>query len=199
MSLQNVTSLAARASQHVPGEGRAIVSDHARLEAGILEDNGITAAVSTSGEAPAASSGLTVLVVDDSRDMRAYVRGCLLQPGTPVSAILEAADGRQALERLRQGGIDLVISDVVMPHMDGMALCRALQADANLASLPVLLITGEGIPSMLPDGVSGVLAKPFNATKLQASMRDVLSNASVNSPRRAAARRTLDEAAGEKD
>ena len=182
MSQENPTGFAHEASQHPPVEEGLDVSNHVRLEADILEAEGSTAAtVSTPRERQATQKGLTVLVVDDNPDMRAYVKGGLLQPGTQVTVVLEAADGRAALERVRQGGVDLIISDIVMPHLDGMALCRALQADANLRGLPVLLITGESLPPALPDGASGVLAKPFNATKLQGWVRRLLGTATGRS------------------
>lgn len=182
MSPQNPIGLASQASKRPSGTQRIAASDHVWLEADILDAEENPAAISTDREVPSPQNGLRVLVVDDNADMRAYVKGCLLQPGIHVTAVLEAADGRAALERARQGGIDLIICDVVMPNMDGVALCRALQAHEDLRDVPVLLITGEGLPPALPVGASGMLAKPFNATKMQAWVRRLLGNASGRSP-----------------
>ena len=98
-----------------------------------------------------------VLIVDDDVEMRAYVRLCL-KPLT--TRLLEAEDGLEALEHLRQGGIALVIADVMMPRMSGLELRDALHADPALAHVPLLLVTGE------VDLPGPVLKKPFNARLL---------------------------------
>lgn len=117
----------------------------------------------------------TVLVVDDDADMRLYVRTCL---GVAVTGVvLEAADGDEALRLARAEGPDLVISDVVMPGLDGEALCRALRADPATAGIPLLLVSGEarlvaaGAP---PTCADGSLAKPFNAARLRAAVARLL-------------------------
>lgn len=149
------------------GEAAAGISAHVRLEADLLTAGAGSLPVAPLQQA-AAPGRRTFLVVDDDPGMRLYVRRCLTQSSGDEITVLEAADGLAALERARQGGIDGIISDIVMPRLDGLALCRALQADAALRHLPVLLVTGEAIPSVLPDGVGGVLAKPFNAASLRA-------------------------------
>ena len=119
-----------------------------------------------------------ILIADDDEDMRLYLRRCLTGPGLPGVEVVEAADGREALERARQGGVDLVVSDLVMPHMDGLSLWRALQADEALRRVPVLLITGEGAPPSLPEGACEVLAKPFNKAALLAGASRLLGSPS---------------------
>lgn len=115
-------------------------------------------------------STLTVLVADDDADMRLYLRVCLQRMG--AARVLEAADGHEALTLA--SGADLVVSDVRMPDLDGVALCRALKADARTHSLPVLLVSGEGA---LPpgSGAGGFLAKPFNAAVLRAEVARLLA------------------------
>ena len=111
-----------------------------------------------------------VLVVDDDAGMRAYIRECLAV--LPVR-VEEALDGLDALERIQAGraeDVALVITDIVMPRMDGLALKSALQADPRWVQVPVLLITGESVRAR--DGP--VLRKPFNARKLRAVVEVLL-------------------------
>lgn len=112
-----------------------------------------------------------VLVVDDDAGMRAYIRECLAV--LPVR-VEEAPDGRHALEQIQAGPTEdlaLVISDIVMPGLDGRALKAALQADPRWSGVPVLLISGEAV--RVRDGP--VLRKPFNARRLRAAVQALLS------------------------
>jgi CheY-like chemotaxis protein len=115
----------------------------------------------------------TVLIVDDDADMRLYLRSCLETLGPRIARVLEAADGLTALRLARSGGVDMVISDVVLPAMSGLALCDAIHADARLRDIPVLLISGEDRPGGA-DGADGFLAKPFNARQLLAALDGLL-------------------------
>jgi CheY-like chemotaxis protein len=106
-----------------------------------------------------------ILVVDDDPAMRAYIVTSLA-PLWPC--LLEAATGDQALELLAAsdpGDVALVISDVVMPGLDGLALRAAIHALPGYADLPVLLVTGEAALDPVADGP--VLRKPFNARLLR--------------------------------
>lgn len=112
-----------------------------------------------------------VLVVEDDDAMRAYVCDCLAL--LPVR-VVEAADGHVALgliATLRAGDLALVVTDLMMPRMDGRALKAALRADRRWADVPVLLVTGEAV--RVRDGP--VLRKPFNARTLGASARALLN------------------------
>lgn len=153
----------------------AHVSDHVQLEADLLNETPIPATTGYRPEDPDTARGRVILIVDDDGEMRLYLKRCLMKAGTTDLVVIEAADGQEALEYARRGGIDLVISDIVMPKMDGLALCRAFQADEALRPLPVLLITGEGPLARLPGGVVGVLAKPFSAATLWAAVRPLLA------------------------
>ena len=117
---------------------------------------------------------LTVLVADDDADMRLYLTGCLRGFGLGALTITEAANGREALHLARAVRVDLIISDVVMPGLDGLALCRALKADADLARIPVLLISGEATQQLPDVGANAYLAKPFNAEDLRVCLLPLL-------------------------
>lgn len=112
-----------------------------------------------------------LLVVDDNADMRAYLTQ-LLQPDYDV---LLAADGRAALEMALAQPVELVLSDVMMPHMDGFELVRALRADPRTARLPIVLLTARaGEEESMQGrhaGADDYLAKPFSARQLLARVR----------------------------
>lgn len=82
-----------------------------------------------------------ILVVDDSITTRTLEKSILEAHGYRVT---QCVDGREALERLHEGGVDLVVSDVEMPRMDGFALLQAVKEDPGLGELPVVLVTSRG-------------------------------------------------------
>ncbi|GAA3630849.1 SpoIIE family protein phosphatase [Streptomyces chitinivorans] len=112
-----------------------------------------------------------VLVADDNADMREYLRR-ILAPGYRVTTV---ADGRAALEAVRADAPDMVVSDVMMPRMDGLELVAALRADSRTASVPVLLLSAragqEASIEGLEAGADDYLVKPFSAAELLARVR----------------------------
>jgi two-component system, chemotaxis family, chemotaxis protein CheY len=120
-------------------------------------------------------NAVTILIVDDDPDMRLYIRGCLRGLGEPARPVIDAADGVEALRRVQADGVGLVISDVVLPRMDGVSLRQAIRENPMFAFLPVLLISGEP-EAMHPSGTADAfLAKPFNAHQLLAVVRRLLN------------------------
>jgi CheY-like chemotaxis protein len=106
----------------------------------------------------------TVLLVDDDADMRLYLRSCLRGLASPFDRVIEAADGLEALRFVRSGSVDLVISDVGLPGLDGRRLTRAIRDDASLLHVSVLLISGDG--DVGDTTADGFLMKPFNSRQL---------------------------------
>ena len=104
--------------------------------------------------------------MDDDDDMRLYLDGCLHMLGAAV--VLAAADGAEAIRLARAEAPHLIISDIVMHGMDGVALCRALKSDARTRGIPLLLVSGE--TRAPPPCADGFLAKPFNTASLRASI-----------------------------
>lgn len=133
-----------------------------------------------------------VLVVDDNDDMRAYIGRILAAAGYQVDS---AADGRDALLRARARRPDLVLSDVMMPHLDGFGLLAALRADPGLSTVPVLLVSArageEASVEGLGAGADDYLTKPFSARELLAR---VSGNLRLNQLRQETARRLAEEA-----
>jgi PAS domain S-box-containing protein len=113
-----------------------------------------------------------VLVADDNADMREYLARLLRSAGYEVSTV---TDGQAALEAVRAGAPDLVISDVMMPRLDGLGLVAALRADARTAAVPVLLLSAragqEASIEGLRAGADDYLVKPFSAAELLARAR----------------------------
>ncbi len=109
-----------------------------------------------------------VLVVDDNHDMRHYIAR-LLSEGHVVRT---AADGVAALELMREWRPDLVLSDVMMPRLDGMGLLRAIRREPGLSSIPVVLISARAGDESRVEGVEAgaddYLVKPFSARELRA-------------------------------
>lgn len=109
----------------------------------------------------------TVLVVDDHADIRAFVRRHLERGGYRVT---EATDGEDALASVRQRLPDVVISDVMMPRLDGLGLCRALREDPDTDFLPILLLTAKATTEDRLEGLAelcdGYLTKPFDVREL---------------------------------
>jgi two-component system alkaline phosphatase synthesis response regulator PhoP len=81
-----------------------------------------------------------ILVVDDEADVREVVQLNLMREGFDVAT---APEGETALEQLRQGSFDAAVVDVMMPGMDGLALCRAIRQEPRLRNLPVLILTAR--------------------------------------------------------
>ena len=106
--------------------------------------------------------------MDDDPDMRLYLRRCLRNLTSPFERVLEAADGLEALRLVRSGAVDLVISDVGLPGLDGDRLSRAIRDDAALRHVSVLLISGDAVIG--ESTADGFLPKPFNSQQLLAAL-----------------------------
>jgi PAS domain S-box-containing protein len=115
--------------------------------------------------------GARVLLADDNADMREYLQR-LLEPAYQVTAV---TDGQAALEAARADAPDIVISDVMMPRLDGLQLVAALRADRRTAEVPVLLLSAragqEAAIEGLAAGADDYLVKPFAAAELLARVR----------------------------
>lgn len=113
---------------------------------------------------------LNVLVVDDSKVMRQMITRTLRLSGLPLGEVLEAANGQEALERLREHWVDLVLADVNMPVMDGETMVERMRADPALRSMPVLFVSTESSQKrikLLLEKSSGFVHKPFNPEEVR--------------------------------
>ncbi len=118
------------------------------------------------------------LVVDDFATMRRIVRNLLKELG--FVNVDEAEDGNAALQKLRAGKFDFVVTDWNMPNMTGIDLLRNIRADASLKHLPVLMITAEArkenIIEAAQAGASGYVVKPFTAATLDEKLQKIFAN-----------------------
>ena len=116
-----------------------------------------------------ANAGKLVLLVDDNADMRSYVRRLLEGQGYRVET---AADGQAALRRLAERTPDLILTDVMMPRLDGFGLLKAVRADAATAGIPVVMLSARAGEEAQVDGLEAgaddYLIKPFAARELLA-------------------------------
>jgi two-component system cell cycle sensor histidine kinase/response regulator CckA len=116
-----------------------------------------------------------ILVVDDEPSIRRFAARALLEEGF---AVREAADGAQALEMVHAGGVSVLVSDVVMPRLNGVKLMEALAR--SHPHLPVLLMSGYAAPELEGMGIAapcGLLTKPFSAERLIEEVRRCLGGA----------------------
>jgi two-component system chemotaxis response regulator CheY len=115
--------------------------------------------------------GLRTLIVDDSSVMRKIVARALQQGGLSLAQILEAGNGSEALEILRREKVDLVLSDINMPVMDGLEFVRQLRGVENAQGIPVVMITTEGSESHVMEAIScgarGYIRKPFTPDQMK--------------------------------
>ena len=115
------------------------------------------------------------LVVDDFSTMRRIVRNLLKELG--FANVDEAEDGVIALQKLKAGEFDFVVTDWNMPNMTGIELLRAIRADAALKTLPVLMITAEAkkenIIEAAQAGASGYIVNPFTAGTLSEKLNKI--------------------------
>ncbi|MDO9050031.1 MAG: chemotaxis response regulator CheY [Methylotenera sp.] len=115
------------------------------------------------------------LVVDDFSTMRRIVRNLLKELG--YTNVDEAEDGVIALNKLKGGGFEFVVSDWNMPNMDGLTLLQTMRADPELAKIPVLMVTAEAkkenIIAAAQAGANGYVVKPFTAVTLDEKLSKI--------------------------
>ena len=114
-----------------------------------------------------------ILIVDDSPAMRRVVRRVVDISGVDVGNYLEAGNGFEALAVLRGNWVDLIMTDINMPDMDGEELLLEVRKDAMLASIPVLIVSTDH-SDMLGLGADGYISKPFLPGRLSEEMNRLL-------------------------
>ena len=119
-----------------------------------------------------------VMVVDDSAAIRKILNRVLRQTGMAIGTVHEAGDGQEALELLRAHKIDLVLTDINMPKMDGLQLLGAIKASPQWNSIPVMMITTEGGETKVGEavrlGAAGYVRKPFTADQIKEKLAGIV-------------------------
>lgn len=116
----------------------------------------------------------SILIVDDSETSRMIIRKCLTMTGDEDATFFEADDGIRALAVLADHGIDLVVTDLNMPRMDGVTLVRKLRKGERSKAIEVVVISSMGsdhLDQELRDlGVSAIIRKPLTPAKVRAAL-----------------------------
>jgi two-component system chemotaxis response regulator CheY len=114
---------------------------------------------------------LDVLIVDDSAAIRKILQRVLRQAEVPIGTVYEAADGKEALEVLKQQTVGLILSDINMPNMDGLEFLTKVRAEQQWQNLPVVMVSTEGTHAKVLEaverGASGYVRKPFTAEQIK--------------------------------
>jgi two-component system, chemotaxis family, chemotaxis protein CheY len=125
----------------------------------------------------------SLLIVDDSPVIRSFIRRVIGLSGFEVREYFEASNGEEALTQLGQHRVDVILTDINMPTMNGEELLRRLGADGLLKSVPVLVIstdaTRDRILRVLALGAKGYMTKPFSPESLREALKRVLGERDV--------------------
>ena len=121
---------------------------------------------------------LDVLIVDDSAAIRKILQRVLQQSELVLGKVVEAADGREAVEALKLQKVGLIISDINMPNMDGLQLLGQLKANDQWKHVPVIIISTEGNQAKVMEavqlGAKGFVRKPFTAEQIKEKLAGIV-------------------------
>src|SRR5690606_34733637 len=118
----------------------------------------------------------TLLLVEDNRELRDYLKESLGQHYN----ILTANNGQQGLKKAKEKATDIITSDVMMPELDGLELCRIIKTPQELCHIPVILLTAKDAQIHSIEGLEqcadDYIAKPFNLTELIVRIQNIMDN-----------------------
>ncbi|MCF8077067.1 MAG: response regulator [Desulfotignum sp.] len=125
-----------------------------------------------------------VLVVDDSSSIRAIIKKIIKVSGFDVGGFLDACDGREALTVMAANQVDLVLTDINMPNMNGLELIARIKENHHLASVPVVVVSTEGSEKKMAEAMSlgavGYVKKPFVPEEIKQTLNKILEVGSGN-------------------
>ncbi|MGH7071311.1 MAG: response regulator [Terracidiphilus sp.] len=126
-------------------------------------------------------SEVRTLIVDDSSVMRKIVERALRQAGLNPLVVHEAASGTEGLDMLKATQVDLILSDINMPSMDGLEFLRQIRAQNLAPGVPVVMITTESseehVKQAIQSGAQGYIRKPFTAEQVKERVLPLLNAA----------------------
>lgn len=180
VTVESTLGFGSRFMVRLPYQEWVAVPDEAELASGDgaaqpkLSDSLIATPMPLAKPEPVPQEATVILVIEDNSDMRAYIRAHL----EGMFTVLEAANGRLGLEKACEEIPDLVLSDVMMPEMDGLEVSKALKEDNRTSHIPVVLLTAraqvEHRIQGFEAGADAFLPKPFNAQELQVRVRTLI-------------------------
>ncbi len=119
-----------------------------------------------------------VMIIDDSKSMRHVIKKVLKISGLEIGEIIEAGNGQEALDQLQDHWVDIILSDMHMPVMDGMEFLRRLGTHADFHDVPVVLVTTERNEERLAQamalGARAYLSKPFQPEEFRSLVLKLL-------------------------
>lgn len=125
---------------------------------------------------------ISALIVDDSSVMRKIIERALRNAGLSLAEVFEASSGVEALDLLRQRRVDLILSDINMPNMDGLEFLRGLRAQGLAPDVPVVMITTESsedhVRHAIAAGAQGYIRKPFTSEQVKDRILPLFGTAS---------------------
>ncbi len=120
----------------------------------------------------------TILIVDDSNTIRGALERTLTMTKLPIETIVQACDGKEALDKLKNTFVDIVLSDINMPNMNGVELVEHMKSHAEFKEIPVIVISTEGSKTRMKElkamGIAGYLRKPSRPEELRDSLLSIL-------------------------
>lgn len=144
------------------------ISDEIHFNPEYSEITEIETAISVSEEKP------MVLIVEDQKDVREYIKDCLGSGYT----IIEAENGKQGLQQVEEEEPDIIISDIMMPEMDGLEMTRKLKNQLKTSHIPIILLTAKASQEQklegLEEGADSYIPKPFNKQHLQIRVKKLI-------------------------
>ena len=121
---------------------------------------------------------LNIMIVDDSPVMRAFIRKVVGLTGLDGGEYCEAGDGEDALKLLKERWVDLILTDINMPNMNGEEFVRRLESDELLRTIPVVVVSTDSsqnrVQQMLALGAKGYVTKPFPPEALRDEVERIL-------------------------
>jgi len=118
-----------------------------------------------------------IVIADDSALARMFIRRCLEIAGLGDATFVEAVDGHDALQKLREAPADLLVTDLTMPNMNGVELVRRISASPRLSGLPVLVVTSAGNEEQRRElyklGATQILSKPISPPMLIEAIQEI--------------------------
>ena len=134
----------------------------------------IIAAPNSNGERNMLKSRKTVLIVDDDDEIRSF----LCEEMASIYNVIDCADGKTAYQTLNKERVDIVVSDIMMPEIDGIELCRLIRQNVRISHLPIILLTAKGTDRDRIEGLQATadayVTKPFNLALLQTLIGNLL-------------------------
>src|SRR5262249_35498946 len=119
-----------------------------------------------------------VIIVDDSPSMRAFIARVVELSGLDVGQCFQASNGREALELLRENWVDIILTDINTPEMNGEEFIRRIGEDEVFLTVPVLVVSTDGsehrVQNMMSLGARGYIRKPFSPERLREQIEHLL-------------------------